>query len=425
MAYRVPVTVTPAGGEETDAPVQIRLNFSALLKEGEQPDVGGIRVVEQDAKTGAVIGEIPALCQPYDSPWKEVAPLNRQKPYDPAKPPLIRATSENAEFPAKSLIEGVGKWEAGQPTPPWMLAVDLGEARLINAVFPRAGYHGTGAHVPTKITIEVATRSADGLREGTWEKVGYCEQPDLGAYLPCVFPPRSARYVRLTLGGCNNLQPWLAGFEVYKPYFDAKERAEYRVSWFVPGKTAAERRFFVYFNKQAPGAAVTPPPPLPVKVAVLREAEETINTFNCSGVGFSRAFDTSASGPTNPNILSFSWTADHFIVPAGFAVTIPRDGKYTITLRIRGNSGDHAFRALVDNKPIFTGAFGIEGEDWNLIPLPAMDLPAGVHYLELNMKLGTGKHPLDFDQMVITDAPDFKPRQCLKAVPGTKAEVRP
>ncbi|MFA6610291.1 MAG: hypothetical protein WCT15_05550 [Candidatus Omnitrophota bacterium] len=113
----------------------------------------------------------------------------------------------------------------------------------------------------------------------------------------------------------------------------------------MPGRTASERRFFIYFNKQAPGATSAPPPPLPAKIAVLREAEETINTFHCSGVGFGRAFDSSASGPTNPNILSYFWNADHFTVPAGFAVTIPRTGKYTITLRVRGNPGDHVFQA--------------------------------------------------------------------------------
>jgi len=48
-----------------------------------------------------------------------------------------------------------------------------------------------------------------------------------------------------------------------------------------------------------------------------------------------------------------------------------------------------------------------------------------MHYLELNMKLGIGKKPLDFDQMIITDAPDFKPRQCLQAGAPGKVEVRP
>jgi len=141
-------------------------------------------------------------------------------------------------------------------------------------------------------------------------------------------------------------------------------------------------------------------------------------------LAFGGVFDPSASGPTNPNMLTYNYTSDAFSMPVGFAVTIPRSGKYTITLRVRGNSGDHSFTALYDNKPVFTGAFGIEGEDWNMIGLPAMDLSEGVHYLELQMKLGNGPRPLDLDLVLLTDAHDFHPRQCLRAYPD-KLEVRP
>lgn len=421
---RVPVAVKTIGTEETDAPVQVRLNFTALLKEGEQVDAASLRVVEQDAKTGAVIAELPALCQPVDDPWKGVAPLNWQKPYDAGKPPLIRATSENPAHPAKSLIEGQGYWEAGSPTPPWMLAIDLGDARTINAIFPRTVFDGGGHHIANNITVETALESADGLRTGTWDRVAFCVQPTPGNNFPICFPPRQARYVRMTIGGCNGQQPWIGAFDVYKPFFDAKERSEWRLSWFAPGRTGSERSFLVYFNKQTAGAPAQPMPPLPEKIAVLREAEEAINTFHCSGVGFGKAFDQSASGPTNPNILSFNWSADHFTVPAGFAVTLPRSGKYTIALRARGNSGDHFFRTLWDNQEVFRGAFGIEGEGWNMILLPPMDLTAGVHYLELETKLGLGNRPIDIDLIVITDARDYKPRQCLQAVPA-QVEVRP
>ena len=180
----------------------------------------------------------------------------------------------------------------------------------------------------------------------------------------------------------------------------------------------------MYFNRRQPGAAAAPPPPPPEKVAVLREAEETVNTYQCSGVAFVPAFDPSASGPASPNMLSYSWGTDDFTIPVGLAVTIPRPGKYSIALRARGNSGDHPFRALWDNREIFKGTFGLEGEDWNMVLLPVMELGEGVHYLELQTKLGAGKRPLDLDLVVITDAKNYQPRQCLRAFPG-KAEARP
>ena len=305
-----------------------------------------------------------------------------------------------------------------------MLSIDLGESVTINSIFPRTSFDGTGRHVPQKMCVEVATESKDGLKDGNWELVGQCDSPTLGAYLPFFFEPRPVRYVRIVVNGCNAEQPWINAFELYKPFYDAKDRAEGRVSWFVPGRTSGERQFFIYFNKITPGSEANPQQQQPEKVAIIREAEDTVNTYNCSGVGFGKAFDKTASGPSNPNILSYFFNGDQFVVPAGFAVTIPRSGTYTIILRVRGNSCDHFFRVLSDNRELFKGAFGIEGDDWNMVSLPPMELAGGIHYLELQMKLGPGNRPLDLDMVVITDAKNYQARQCLQAFPGS-LEVRP
>ena len=77
-----------------------------------------------------------------------------------------------------------------------------------------------------------------------------------------------------------------------------------------------------------------------------------------------------------------------------------------------------------DNKPVFKGAYGLEGEDWNMVLLPSMALTVGTHYLELQTKRGDGPRPLDLDLIVVTDAKSYHPRQCLQALPG-KPEARP
>lgn len=424
--YRVPVVVKAAVGEEKGAPAQVRLNFSALLKENERLDVSSVRVVEQDTKTGAVLAEVPCLFQPLDSPWAGIAPISWSANYDGKTPPLIRASSEDPLFPAKSLVTSGPGWQPATPTPPWSAALDLGAVKTINTVFVRVAYNGNGQGIPSPATLETATESADGLREGDWQQVGGWAGLS-GTYLngfmrPFCFTPRKARYVRLTLGGVNADKPRIAQFSVYAPFWDPDTRAEGRVSWFTPGLTGAqERTFFVYFDRA--GAAPKPAPPLPKTVALFREAEEAINLFSPPGVGFQKGFDAQASGPTNPNMLTYSYPKDHFYPPAGFAVTLPQAGKYTIHLRVRGSLRDHQIRVLWDTTELFNGTFSVEGEGWSVVSLPSLEFTAGTHYLELMLHEGS-ERPMDLDFVLLTNDLTFTPTQCLLATPG-RVEVRP
>lgn len=425
LPYRVPVVVKTAGVEETDAPVQVRLNFTTLLPEGELLDPGSVRVVEQDSQTGAVLRECPALLQPVDGIFRGVAPINHQRPYDPEKPPWIRASSENPEHAAQNLIERTDYWEAGSTTPPWTVAVDLGEARLISAVLVGSPFHGAG-QVIGRARLEVATESEDGLTDGNWEPVGSWEVGDQwgnGYRRPFFFAPRQVRYVRLVIEGLTSvMQPRLNAFEIYRPLYDPATRQDCRLSWYVPGKWQGERTFFVYYDSQRNGTR--PSQPLPPEVAVLREAEETAPVGSPAGVGFGPTYDKTASGPSDPNLLSFQWQGDQFVAPTAWAVTLPTDGQYTIAFRARGNPGDHALTVLWDRKTLFSGSFGLEGDDWNMIGLQPLALTAGVHTLELMMKKGTGPRPLDLDLVMLTTAPQFLPHQVLLAYPGP-GEARP
>jgi hypothetical protein len=423
LPYRVPVVIKTAGVEETDAPVQVRLNFSAFLPGGEQVDPASVHVVEQDARSGAFLRECPALLQPVDDCFRGLTPINFQKPYDPQKPPLIRASSENPEHPARGLIDGTGFWEAGTPAPPWSLAVDLGEAKTVNCVLVRPGYSGTG-QIVTRARVETSTDSTDGLTDGTWEPAGRWDEPSMflnGFYRPFFFAPRPARFVRVTLEGMtSNIQPTLAALQVFRPLYDPDKRQEERISWYVPGKWSGERQFFVYCGPLTGPAQARA---IPQQVAIFREAEESLPVPNPSGVGFGPSYDKTASGPSDPNLLTYDWQNDSFIVPTAWAVTLPRDDTYTIAMRVRGNPGDHQIAVLWDRKQLFAGTFGIEGQDWNMVALQPLALTAGVHTLELMMKKGQGARPLDLDLIMLTTAPKFLPNQVLLAYPGA-AEVR-
>jgi hypothetical protein len=212
-------------------------------------------------------------------------------------------------------------------------------------------------------------------------------------------------------------QPGLRVFNLYRPLFDPGNREEGRISWYLPGKWNGERSFFVYFDtlKDAP----KPAPAAAPQVAIFREAEDWLTVFSPAGVGFGPAYDKTASGPTDPNLLTYNWQNDSFIVPTAWAVTLPRDDTYVIAMRVRGNTGDHQVGVVWDGKTLFNGVFGIEGQDWNMIGLQPMALTAGVHTLELWMKKGNGPRPLDLDLVMLTTAPQFLPNQVLLAVPGT------
>jgi len=425
LPYRVPVVVKTAGVEEIDAPVQVQLNFTSLLPGGEQLDPNSIHVVEQDAQSGAVLEECPALFQPVDDYFRGVAPLDWQKPYDPTKPPLIRATSENPLHPASGLIDGSGFWESGNTTPPWTIAVDLGEVRTINTVLARGAYDGYG-HIITQAHVEVATESADGLTAGNWERVGGWDGDTgfINGYTrPIFFAPRPVRYVRLVVDATSSVdQGRVDMLQVYRPLWDPDNREEGRVSWYVPGKFNGERTFFVYFDSLR--AQPRPPLPVPAQVAVMREAEETASVPQSSGLNFSPAYDKTASGPTDPNMLTYNWTNDFFTMTAAWPVTLPRTDTYTIAMRVRGNAGDHEITVVWDGKTLFKGNFGIEGGDWNIVALQPQQLTEGVHSLELWMKKGTGPRPLDLDVVMLTNAPKFLPNQVLLAYPGA-VEAQP
>lgn len=424
LPYRVPVVVKTAGVEESDAPAQVRFNFSAFLPGGEQLDLHSVRVVEQDAESGAFLREYPALVQPVDNYFSGLAPLNFQKPYDPAKPPWIRASSENPANPALNLVQQSGLWEAGTPTPPWTLAIDLGEAKLINTALVLLGYDG-GGRVLAKARLETATESADGLTDGNWELVGDWDQTSMfenGSWRPFCFAPRKARYVRLVMEKMTGgVQPKVRAFQIFRPLYDPDNRQEARISWYVPGTWNGERSFFLYFD--ALRGQGQPAPPMPEQVAILREAEETLPVRSPAGVAFSPTYDKTASGPTDPNLLSYQYKDDAFIVPTAWAVTLPREGLYTLAMRIRGNPGDHQIAVLWDRKILFQGVFGLEGEDWNMIGLQPQTLTAGVHTLELMIKKGNGPRPVDLDLIMLTTAPEFLPNQVLLAYPGA-GEVR-
>jgi hypothetical protein len=208
---------------------------------------------------------------------------------------------------------------------------------------------------------------------------------------------------------------------VHAPFWDPVTRAEGRVSWFAAGPTTATARtFFVYFDAQGATPRQSTPPPT---VAVVREAEEAINLYSPPGVGFGRAFDPLASGPSNPNMLTYSYEKDIFWPPAGFAVTLPRTDRYTLHLRVRASLRDHDIRLLWDTREIFKGTFSVEGEGWSVVSLPPLELTEGVHYLEA-MMLGGSERPLDLDYVLLTNDPGFVPNQCLLATPGA-VEVKP
>ena len=303
---RVPVRVHAFSGEEVNFPVQVRLNFNGLVGDTFRLDPAGIRVVEQDAKTGRVLTELPLTAGPAGLSRLGLKSLSCNKAYDGKTPPRVRASHSGDIHPAKALVTGKGYWEpVGKP--PYRVAVDLGRVQTVHSVWVRTVYNGYGQHQMRAATIETATESADGLNEGNWQKVASWNLSGVyvnGMYRAAYFTPRPARYVKLTIASCYKT-PRLANLRVYGPAFDAKTNQDYAVTWIARGKTTAkERVYFIYFD--AAGTKKWKPAPQPDKPAFIREAELMELRYNPSGIAFRPAYDQSASGPATPNLISIS-----------------------------------------------------------------------------------------------------------------------
>ena len=68
LPYRVPVVVKTAGVEESDAPAQVRFNFSAFLPGGEQLDLHSVRVVDLVAESGAFLARPRSTTRSHTTP---------------------------------------------------------------------------------------------------------------------------------------------------------------------------------------------------------------------------------------------------------------------------------------------------------------------------------------------------------------------
>lgn len=424
FSLRVPVLVRAAKEVERNFPVQVNLDFSQL-SEGAALDPSAIRVVECDPTTGKVLGEAPALFLPLDaskgtpvtSPWPAPYPVENQ--------PKVRASSESPQNPAANVADRwtlfrPTTWEPSSPEPPWILSLDFGKPTWINSLWAMYPGHPSTQHCPYRADFEVAAESEDGLVGGTWEKVGGWD-PDngrlFGQYRVACFAPRKVQCARLVVRESSGV-PWIDDFRALAPLSDPEKKSAGTVNWIAEGETSADkpRLFTIYFG--APEGAKLPPNPAPTRIGVLREAETSV--YSIHGIGFSSGVRTeaNASGGKEKNLLSCpKWEMPHAALLACFPITLPAAGKWSLHLRARGNLKEHPINVLLDNHPFFSGTFSTEGTDWSILSLPAAEIAAGVHYLEIYL-FDTQNQPLDLDYALLTNDEKFLPQGYLKIEVG-------
>ena len=386
-------------------------------------DPASVRVVEQDAKTGKVLGDQPVTVMPVDLSRLGLKSLADNKAYDGKTPPLARATRSGDIHPAKALVAGGGYWEpVGDP--PYRAAVDLGQVTRVHSVWIRNEYNGYGQHQMQAVTIETATESPDGLNAGNWQPAASWDlagQFVNGMFRAAYFTPRPARYVRLTITR-SFMTPRLADLRVYGPAFDKEANQDYYITWIAAGKTTGtDRVYFLYVDPV--GKRKWRPAPQPDKPAVMREAELMEVLYNPSGVGFRGAHDPSASGPATPNMLSAKGAHAAYFGNAAGPITVPKSAKYSFHFRMRGNRREHPVRILIDNKSIFQGTVAVQGEDWSYGSLLPLELQAGRHSVEVWLGDPTQK-PLQLDFVLISADPRLLPRHFLVTRMG-RVEKRP
>lgn len=430
--HRVKVSVK-AIQDERDFPVDVRLNLSNYFQQGEAFDPSSVRVVEQDAATGAVIAECPAIFVPTDFNRRSLVPASRLAAWLSTPPQKVKATSEVAEYPAKNVIDdwalfGGTVWKASEQQAPWIISVDLGSLQSANCVMVRYPGHGGTPGVPVDATIEVSADSPDGLTQGTWEKVGEWKNSASGRLYNVArvawFAPRKVRFARLVITKSANGPPELEDFQVRLVRYDPKTRSEGTVNWIAPGGSTAnkERVFFVYFDRV--GGAEKSPAPTMMKVGIFREAEDSPAFIAPTGWSYAYATIEGASGLKNPNSLSVAVHPQKYLYwdNAGFPVTLPQAGSYTLTLRVRCDPGEHEFEVLVDNQSLRKGKVSF-GDGWTMAQVADLPLTAGVHYLEVFLMNGK-ERPLDFDCLWLTNYADLQTKAFIAATVG-QGEVKP